>query len=453
MHNVSILGSIIGKKSISFIDSSELEISVYAPKTSIASLFSNPVKFTNKKLFSNSINSFNKSTIVRDLKGDFVKEITKNNSSVLIVDFYDEIFNLISLDSEEICITKSNYLRFCNFEKLIDKKWNEIAIGTEKYWEKWNLGCEKFSKNMPKDLKIIVLEIYLPRFYKDKSGKIKKYSQKRLEIINKYNSIMKECYSRFIEKISCQVISNFGNTIICQTPEVDGTNYTDINEDFFREVADKISKKLDVKSKIKNTIQSKVETSLANYSNLLSLENIPTISELHSYGNKLLVEGNYDEAMKCEKLIQLLHNSSVPLSVKIGNSKFGYGGIGVIIHKDCEIGDYVNIGSNVTLGGGKKIIQDKGNERSVPFIEERVYIATGAKVIGGVTIGNHSIIGANSVVTRNIPPFSVVAGIPGKIINTITEENYVEYYSYLYKSLSFEDSKRLMFGKKQSQKN
>ena len=40
-----------------------------------------------------------------------------------------------------------------------------------------------------------------------------------------------------------------------------------------------------------------------------------------------------------------------------------------------------------------------------------------------------------------------------KFENTLTEENYVEYYSYLYKSLSLEDSKRLMFGKKQSQKN
>ena len=136
---------------------------------------------------------------------------------------------------------------------MIDKKWNEIAIGTEKYWEKWNLGCEKFSKNMPKDLKIIVLEIYLPRFYKDKSGKIKKYSQKRLEIINKYNSIMKECYSRFIEKISCQVISNFGNTIICQTPEVDGTNYR-----FFREVADKISKKLMLNQKLRILFNQKL---------------------------------------------------------------------------------------------------------------------------------------------------------------------------------------------------
>ena len=161
----------------------------------------------------------------------------------------------------------------------------------------------------------------------------------------------------------------------------------------------------------------------------------------------MLLEGNYIEAMKCEKLIQILHNSSVPLSVKLGNCKFGYGGIGVIIHKDCEIGDHVNIGSNVTLGGGKKFVDAKGGNRSVPIIEERVYIATGAKIIGGVTVGNHSIIGANSVVINDIPPFSVVVGVPGKIINTINEENIGNYCSYLYKGLSLSDCKKAMFGK------
>ena len=447
MHKISILGSTIGKKSISFIDSNDLQVSVYAPKTSIASLFSKPVKFTNNSLFNKSINSFNKSILVRDLKGDFFKEISKKDTSVLIVDFYDEIYNLISLDSEDICVTKSNYLSHCKLESLIDKGWNEIILGSEKYWEKWNKGCESFSKNRPEDLKIILLEIYLPRFYKNKSGKIVKYSSKRLDIINKYNSVIKKCYAKFVESVKCQVISNFGNTIICQTPENEGTNYTDINEDFFREVAKRILIKLDVKSKIKDTLQSKIEVCLTNYSNLLSLENIPTIMELHSYGNKKLKTGKTNEAMACERLIQVLHNSSVPLSVKIGDSKFGYGGIGVIIHKDCEIGDYVNIGGNVTLGGGRKIVDDTGNARTVPFIEDRVYIATGAKILGGITIGNHSIIGANSVVTKDVPPFSIVAGVPGKIINTINEKNIGEYCSYLYKSLSLEDCKKRMFGK------
>ena len=87
--------------------------------------------------------------------------------------------------------------------------------------------------------------------------------------------------------------------------------------------------------------------------------------------------------------------------------------------QDCEIGDHVNIGSNVTLGGGKKFVNAKGGNRSVPIIEERVYIATGAKI------------GANSVVINDIPPFSVVVGVPGKIINTINEENIGNYISQM----------------------
>ncbi|MBT4920631.1 MAG: hypothetical protein HON10_04485, partial [Euryarchaeota archaeon] len=201
MHNISILGSTIGKKAISFINSNEVQVSVYAPKTSIASLFSNPVKFTNKSLFNKSTNSFNKSILVRDFKGDFFKEISKKESSVLIVDFYDEIYDLISSDSKDICVTKSNYLSHCKFESLIDKEWKKIVIGSEKYWEKWNKGCDSFSKNMPNDLKIILLEIYLPRFYKKKNGKIVKYSSKRLDIINKYNSVIKRCYAKFIESV------------------------------------------------------------------------------------------------------------------------------------------------------------------------------------------------------------------------------------------------------------
>ena len=449
MHNLTILGSMIGKKSVSYISSNELLVSVYAPKTSIASLFSTPVKFTNKSLFVKSINSFNKSVINRDLKGNLIKEMGKNESSTLIVDFYDEIFNLFSLDKMDMCVTKSNYLRHCKFENLIDENWKEVSHGSDEYWNMWSLGCERLAKSLPENTKVILLEIYLPRFYKNSNGKILKYSSKRLDIINKYNSNIKKNYSIFSKLIDCEIISNFANTIICQTPENEGTNYTDINEDFFREVAEKISSKLDIKSKIKDTIQSKIETSLINHSSLLNLESIPTIIELHSYGNKLLLQGEIDKALKCEKMIQILHNSYVPLSVKIRkDSRFGYGGIGVIIHKDCELGENVNIGSNVTLGGGGKIVDEQGIERTIPKIEDSVYISTGAKIIGGVTIGHHSIIGANCVVTKDIPPLSIVAGVPGKIIKSITEENISTYHSYFHKNLSLEDCKKLMFEKR-----
>jgi len=83
------------------------------------------------------------------------------------------------------------------------------------------------------------------------------------------------------------------------------------------------------------------------------------------------------------------------------------------------IGDRVNIGENctiyhqVTLGG--KVIGD-AQSGNYPQLGDHVVIFSGAKLIGNITIGEHSIIGANSVVNKDVPPYSVVAGIPAKLI-------------------------------------
>ena len=59
-----------------------------------------------------------------------------------------------------------------------------------------------------------------------------------------------------------------------------------------------------------------------------------------------------------------------------------------------------------------------GNNGGIPTIGNNVEICAGAKVIGPITIGDDVVIGANSVVTKNIPSHSVVIGIPAKIIKT-----------------------------------
>ena len=64
---------------------------------------------------------------------------------------------------------------------------------------------------------------------------------------------------------------------------------------------------------------------------------------------------------------------------------------------------------------------------SVPRIGDYAYIATGAKVLGGVDVGACSIIGANSVVIDHVPPCSVVAGAPAKVLATITKDNMKKY--------------------------
>ncbi|CAM4344314.1 serine acetyltransferase [Bacillus manliponensis] len=95
----------------------------------------------------------------------------------------------------------------------------------------------------------------------------------------------------------------------------------------------------------------------------------------------------------------------------IGRRFFIDHGMGVVIGETCEIGDNVTIYQGVTLGGTGK---EKGKRH--PTIQDNVLIATGAKVLGSITIGENSKIGAGSVVLKEVPPCSTVVGIPGRVV-------------------------------------
>lgn len=94
--------------------------------------------------------------------------------------------------------------------------------------------------------------------------------------------------------------------------------------------------------------------------------------------------------------------------------------LGIVIHGDCVIGQNCVVSQNVTLGETKR-----GPRKGTPVIGDRVYIAPGAVVIGGIHIGNDVAIGANCVVTRDVPPNSVVAGVPGKILSENGSHEYI----------------------------
>jgi serine O-acetyltransferase len=95
----------------------------------------------------------------------------------------------------------------------------------------------------------------------------------------------------------------------------------------------------------------------------------------------------------------------------IGRRFFIDHGMGVVIGETSEIGDNVTIYHGVTLGGTtwKKV-------KRHPTIGNNVVIGTGAKVLGPVKVGDNTKIGANSVVVSEIPPNSIVVGIPGKVV-------------------------------------
>jgi serine O-acetyltransferase len=85
--------------------------------------------------------------------------------------------------------------------------------------------------------------------------------------------------------------------------------------------------------------------------------------------------------------------------------------LGVVIGETTEIGSDVTIYQGVTLGG---TALEAGKRH--PTVGDRVTIGAGAKVLGPVTIGSGSRIGANAVVVRDVPPDSVVVGVPGQVI-------------------------------------
>jgi serine O-acetyltransferase len=117
----------------------------------------------------------------------------------------------------------------------------------------------------------------------------------------------------------------------------------------------------------------------------------------------------------CEAVIFLVFSSVVPSQTEIGrNTRLGYRGIGVVIHPRAVIGSNVMVGPQVTIGGRSKIFD-------VPVIEDDVYIGAGARILGAVRVGRGSVVGANAVVLHSVPPRTVVAGVPAKVIRTDIE--------------------------------
>jgi serine O-acetyltransferase len=95
----------------------------------------------------------------------------------------------------------------------------------------------------------------------------------------------------------------------------------------------------------------------------------------------------------------------------IGRRFFIDHGMGVVIGETARIGDDVTLYHGVTLGG---VSLEKGKRH--PTLENGVVVGAGAKVLGNITIGQGSRIGANAVVVRSVPDNSVVVGVPGQVI-------------------------------------
>ncbi|MBQ3310469.1 serine O-acetyltransferase [bacterium] len=110
-------------------------------------------------------------------------------------------------------------------------------------------------------------------------------------------------------------------------------------------------------------------------------------------------------------IMRILTGIEIHPGAEIGERFFIDHGEGVVIGETTVIGNDVLIYQQVTLGGTGK---DKGKRH--PTLEDGVIVGAGAKILGNITIGKHVRVGAGSVVVDNVPEYSTVVGIPGRIV-------------------------------------
>ena len=125
---------------------------------------------------------------------------------------------------------------------------------------------------------------------------------------------------------------------------------------------------------------------------------------------------------------------------KIGKNLFIDHGMGVVIGETSEIGNNVTIYHGVTLGGISPSI-DSDKQRDVkrhPTLKNNVVVGSGAQILGPVTVGENAKIGANSVVTKDVPDNAVMVGVPAKNVGTVSpaDKTFTPY------GIAKEDSKK-----------
>ena len=116
------------------------------------------------------------------------------------------------------------------------------------------------------------------------------------------------------------------------------------------------------------------------------------------------------------KRVRKQTNVEIHPGAQIGKGIFIDHGAGIVIGETTIIGDNCIIYQGVTLGG-----TGKQTGKRHPTLGEDVQVSAGAKILGNITIGDHSKIGANSVVIKDVPPYSTVVGVPGRIVKSYGE--------------------------------
>ena len=131
---------------------------------------------------------------------------------------------------------------------------------------------------------------------------------------------------------------------------------------------------------------------------------------LHRLGNRVWRAGWLSTARFVSHVARFFTGIEIHPAARLGRGLFIDHGMGIVIGETAEVGENVSLLQGVTLGG-----TSTRREKRHPTLRDNVTVGAGAKIIGAITIGENSRVGAGSVVVRDVPPNAVVVGVPGRV--------------------------------------
>ncbi|MHB9146633.1 MAG: serine O-acetyltransferase [Symbiobacteriia bacterium] len=132
---------------------------------------------------------------------------------------------------------------------------------------------------------------------------------------------------------------------------------------------------------------------------------------LHRLNHWLYLRRWFVTARFLSQVVRFFTGIEIHPGARLGNGIFIDHGMGVVIGETAEVGDNCTLYQGVTLGGTGK---ERGKRH--PTLGSNVMVATGAKVLGNISIGDNAKVGAGAVVVKSVPENCTVVGVPGRIV-------------------------------------
>jgi len=174
-------------------------------------------------------------------------------------------------------------------------------------------------------------------------------------------------------------------------------------------------------------LQSIIDRDPAAKSKLILILTYPGIKAIffHKIAHFFNLAKFYLIARIISQFSRFLTGIEIHPKAKIGKNLFIDHGMGVVIGETSEIGNNVTIYHMATLGGiSPSINSDEQREvKRHPTLKDNVVIGSGAQVLGPIVVGENAKIGANAVITKNVPANAVMVGIPGKNVATVSVDD------------------------------